>query len=57
MKKIFVLSCALVSVTGGAGAANIIYGNPFYNPAQGRFYNLFTPVQANSEFDRFVMAD
>ena len=57
MKKVFVLSGALVFVSGGAGTANIINGNPMYGPAKGRFYNLFTPVQANSEFDRFVMAD
>ncbi len=57
MKKIFVLSCALAFVSDGAGAANVINGNPFYNPAQGRFYNILTPLQANSEFDRFVIAD
>ena len=57
MKKVFVLSGALVFVSGGAGTANIINGNPMYGPAKGRFYNLFTPVQANSEFNRFVMAD
>lgn len=57
MKRIFVLSGALVCVTSGANAVNIINGNPFYNPAQGRFYNLFTPLEMNSEFDRFVMAD
>ena len=57
MKKIIVLSCALVCVSGGAGAANVINGNPFYNPAQGRFYNILTPLEVNSEFERFVMAD
>lgn len=58
MKKICVASCALVFVSGGAvNAANVINGNPLYSPSQGRFYNLFTPLEANSEFDRFVMAD
>lgn len=57
MKKIIILSSALAFVSGGAGAANVINGNPFYNPTQGRFYNILTPLEANSEFDRFVMAD
>lgn len=56
MKKIFVIT-ALISVTGAANAANVINGNPLYSPAKGRFYNLFTPIEANSKFDRFVMAD
>ena len=30
--------CALVCVSGGAGAANVINGNPFYNPVQVRFF-------------------
>ena len=55
MKKIFVLSCVLVA--GAANASNVINGNPFYNPAAGRFYNLFTPIEVNSKFERFVMSD
>lgn len=57
MKKIFVFLCALACVSGGAGAANVINGNPFYKPAKGRFYNILTPLEVNSEFERFVMAD
>lgn len=57
MKTFIVVVGALVCFMSGASAVNIINGNPFYNPAQGRFYNLFTPLEVNSEFDRFVMAD
>ena len=57
MKKMFVLSGVLTMVSGVASAANVINGNPFYGPKQGRFYNLFTPIEMNSEFDKFVMAD
>ena len=57
MTKMFLFSGVLVCLSGVANAGNIINGNPFYNPAQGRFYNILTPVQANSEFDRFVIAD
>ena len=56
MKKIFILSC-IFGVVGVGHAANVIDGNPFYNPRQGRFYNIFTPVEMNSKFDHFVMAD
>lgn len=58
MKKIsyFVVG-ALACFSSVANAANVINGNPLYSPAQGRFYNLFTPLEVNSEFDRFVMAD
>ena len=57
MKKNFILFGLLVGVTGAGHAANVMDGNPFYNPAAGRFYNILTPVQANSKFDYFVMAD
>ncbi|MDW2958230.1 MAG: hypothetical protein R8M37_00235 [Alphaproteobacteria bacterium] len=57
MKRIFIIPGALIFVATGANAANVINGNPLYSPAQGRFYNVFTPLEANSEFDRFVMAD
>ena len=57
MKKILFVSSALVLVSGAASAANVINGNPFYSPTQGRFYNIWTPMQVNSKFDRFVMAD
>lgn len=56
MKKLFVFG-ALVAGTQGANAENVINGNPFYHPAQGRFYNILTPIQVNSKFDKFVMAD
>lgn len=56
MKKIFVIG-ALVMMSGGVWAENVINGNPFYHPAQGRFYNVLTPVQMNSKFDRFVVRD
>ena len=56
MKKIF-LPLGVFSVVGAGHAANVMDGNPFYNPAAGRFYNILTPLEANSEFDRFVMAD
>ena len=57
MKKIVVLSGVLSLVSGAVNAANVINGNPFYGPKQGRFYNILTPVQMNSKFDYFVMAD
>ncbi len=57
MKKILVVSGVLFGGLTGANAANVINGNPLYSPTKGRFYNLFTPIQVNSEFDRFVMAD
>lgn len=56
MKHIFISGAIIATVTS-ANAANIINGNPLYSPTQGRFYNLFTPIEVNSEFDRFVMAD
>lgn len=56
MNKLF-LSGALVLVSGVANATNIINGNPMYSPSQGRFYNVLTPLEVNSEFNRFVMAD
>lgn len=57
MTKMFLFSAALVCLSGVANAANVINGNPMYSPAQGRFYNLFTPLQVNSKFEHFVMAD
>lgn len=57
MKKILVLFGAMVITVSGAEAANVINGNPFYSPQQGRFYNIWTPMQVNSKFDKFVMAD
>lgn len=57
MKKIVVLFGFVVGISSGAMAANLIDGNPFYSPAQGHFYNLFTPLQVNSKFEHFVMAD
>ncbi len=57
MKKLIVSVGALFCFSVTANAANVINGNPLYRPAQGRFYNLFTPIEANSKFDRFVMAD
>ena len=57
MKKILFIFGALVLCTSAANAANIINGNPMYSPSQGRFYNILTPLQVNSKFDRFVMAD
>ena len=57
MKTIIVSVGALGCFASVANAANVINGNPLYSPAQGRFYNLFTPIEVNSEFDRFVMAD
>lgn len=57
MKKVFVLSGVLGLVTFSANAANVINGNPFYNPAQGRFYNILTPVKFNSKLNQFVLAD
>ena len=56
MKRIFV-SSVLVFVVGAVHAGNIIDGNPLYSPSQGRFYNVLTPLEVNSKFDRFVMAD
>ena len=56
MNKIIVCG-TLVLVSGVANAANIINGNPLYSPSQGRFYNVLTPLEVNSEFNRFVMAD
>lgn len=57
MKKILFVSGALVCAASGANAANIINGNPMYSPAKGRFYNVFTPLGVNTEFDKFIMAD
>lgn len=57
MKKILVLSSVIVLMAGYANAANVIDGNPFYNPVQGHFYNILTPIQINSKFDNFIMAD
>ena len=57
MKKTIIISGALLCVATGANAANVINGNPFYSPKQGRFYNIWTPIQVNSKFDKFVMAD
>lgn len=57
MKKGIVLSGVLVCLSGVANAANVIDGNPFYNPKQGHYYNILTPFQVNSKFDKFVMAD
>jgi len=55
--KHIIISGAIIATMTSANAANIIDGNPLYHPAQGRFYNIFTPLEVNSEFDRFVMAD
>lgn len=57
MKRVFIISGALIFVAGGANAANIINGNPLYSPVQGHFYNVFTPIEMNTKFERFVMAD
>ena len=56
MKKIFVIG-ALVMMSGGALAENIINGNPFYHPTQGRFYNILTPIEFDTKFERFVARD
>ena len=56
MQKILVASVGVL-IVGTANAANIINGNPLYSPSQGRFYNILTPLEVNSKFDRFVMAD
>ena len=48
---------ALGLMIGGANAAHVINGNPLYNPAAGRFYNIFQPVEFDTKFERFVMAD
>ncbi|MBR5153847.1 MAG: hypothetical protein IKW57_03585 [Alphaproteobacteria bacterium] len=56
MKKIIWIS-GLVGLAGNAFAANVINGGPFDGPQEGGFYNLWTPIQANSKFERFVMKD
>ncbi len=57
MNRVVFLSGVLVCLSGAANASNVINGNPFYSPEQGRFYNVWTPMQVNSKFDKFVMAD
>lgn len=58
MKKISCFFIGVLGVTiGGADAANVINGNPLYNPAAGRFYNILQPVEFDTKFERFVMAD
>lgn len=57
MKKIIVLSGILMCVATRVNAANIMNGNPFYNPVQGEFYNILTAIEFNSKFNRFVLAD
>lgn len=57
MNRVVFLSGMLVCLSGVANASNVINGNPFYSPEQGRFYNIWTPMQVNSKFDKFVMAD
>lgn len=58
MKKV---SCLVVGLllfgVSRANATNVIDGNPFYNPKQGRFYDVFTPVGINTKFERFVMTN
>lgn len=56
MKRIFIFGL-LVGITTGATAGNVIDGNPFYNPAQGRFYNVWTPIELNTKFEKFVVTD
>lgn len=57
MKKIFVFSAVLFVFSSVANATNVINGNPLYNPARGRFYNIFTPVELNTKLERFVLSD
>ncbi len=56
MKNMFVIG-ALVLASGGAWAESVINGNPFYHPGAGDFYNVFTPIEFNTKFERFVMRD
>lgn len=58
MKRLSYFVIGALGVTiGGANAANIINGNPLYNPAADRFYNIFQPVEFDTKFERFVMED
>ncbi len=57
MKKILFVPVATVLVATSASAANVINGNPFYSPAQGRFYNILTPIELNTKFEQFYMRD
>ena len=56
MKKIIVSLCVFC-VVGVGHAANVINGGPFDGPLSGGFYNLWTPLEVNSKFERFVMSD
>lgn len=58
MKKTFYFVVGAMGLTiGGANAGNVINGNPLYNPAAGRFYNIFKPIEFDTKFERYVMAD
>ena len=56
MKKIF-LPLGIFGVVGAGQAANVINGGPFDGPLAGDFYNVWTPLEVNSKFERFVMSD
>ncbi len=56
MKRI-IISGAIVATMTSANAANIIDGNPLYNPGQGHFYNILTPMQVNTNWDLFKITE
>lgn len=56
MKKIFVL-LGMFGIVGAGHAANVINGGPFDGPLAGGFYNVWTPLEVNSKFERFVMSE
>lgn len=57
MKKIFLLSVLLSGIAHTANATHVFNGNPMYHPGQGTFYNVLSPVNFDTKFERFVMAD
>lgn len=48
----------LLMISGIASADTaIINGNPFYSPKKGRFYNILTPIEFNTNFEQFYLRD
>ena len=56
MKKIFAIG-ALICVNCAANAQNVFDGNPLYHPNQGRFYNVLTPVEFDTNLELYKMRD
>ena len=57
MKKIFLLSVLVSGIAQTANATHVFNGNPMYHPGRGRFYNVLSPIEFDTKFERFVVAD